>query len=419
MSEFMQRSTVIVGAGIIGICCARYLQLAGEKVTIVDREGIGDGCSHGNAGVLCTFAAQPAATPDVWRKLPKWILDPLGPVSLKLRHLPALLPWLVKFARAAQPQHQKAIGDAMFAVNHPSVELFRQLLSGSGHESLIADSNYVFATRKANAMSLDSPEWRQRAARGTPLKEVSGDELREMEPHVTPAIQKAILQQAHGRVTNPGRLVKVLGEMVMADGGEFLKADVSNGAPRAGGGAWLHTEHGGIECDRLIVCAGAWSQGLAKGFGMDVPLQGERGYHMEFRDPGVSLNNSVHDADHKFVANSMEGGLRCAGTSEFNALAAPPDWRRAQILKKLGQGLLPGLNVDDGEQWMGQRPAVPDSVPVISPAPGNANVIFAFGHGTYGLTGAPMTGRIVTSMATGQPLNIDVSAYHADRELLK
>ena len=219
MSEVIQRSTVIVGAGIVGICSARYLQLAGEKVTIIDRDGIGDGCSHGNAGVLCTFAAQPAATPDVWRKLPKWILDPLGPVSLKLRHLPALLPWLMKFARASQPQYQQAIGDAMFAVNHPCVELFRQLLSGSGHEGLIADSNYVFATRKGHLMSLDNPDWRARAARGTPLEEVTGDELREMEPDVTPDMQKAILQKGHGRVTNPGRLVKVLGEMVLADGG--------------------------------------------------------------------------------------------------------------------------------------------------------------------------------------------------------
>ena len=417
MNDPIQRDAVIVGAGIIGVCVARYMQMAGLKVTLIDRDDIGDGCSYGNAGVLCTFAAQPAATPDVWKKLPGWILDPLGPVSLKLGHLPALLPWLKKFAQAAQPQHQQPIGDAMLTLNNPSVDLFRQLLAGSGHEGLIVDSGYVFATRKAASLQIDSAVWRARAERGTPLSVLDAGELRELEPAISSDFQRAIVQGGHGRVTNPGRLVKVIAEMVLADGGEFIRADVMKAAPRAGGGAWLETTQGGIETDRLVISAGAWSGQLVQQFGIDVPLQGERGYHMEFANPGVVVNNAVHDADRKFVMSSMEGGVRCAGTSEFNSLTAKPDWRRARIMKKLGKAVFPQLNVDEGSEWMGHRPALPDSVPIIGPVPGHENVILAFGHGTYGLTGAPMTGRLVAGLATDERHNIDMQPYRLDRPL--
>ncbi|MEM7405347.1 MAG: FAD-binding oxidoreductase [Pseudomonadota bacterium] len=419
MNDPIQRETVVLGAGIVGICTARYLQMSGVPVTLVDRGDIGDGCSFGNAGVLCTYAAQPAASADVWRKLPGWILNPLGPVSLKLSHLPALLPWLKLFAAAARSGDRGANGDAMFTLNHPSLDLFRQLLAGSGHESLVIDSNYVFATRNRLSQSLEMAEWQERAARGTPLAVLDAEELREMEPDISPDFQGAIAQSGHGRVTNPGRLVKVLGEMVMAEGGEYIQADVRRTAPRIGGGAWLETDRGGIETERLIICAGAFSRDLVKPFGIDVPLQAERGYHMEFRDPGVTVNNAIHDADHKFVTSAMEGGVRCAGTSEFHSLTAKPDWRRAHIMRKLGRMVFPNLNVEDATEWMGHRPAVPDSVPVIGPVPGHQNVILAFGHGTYGLTGAPMTGRLVAGLATNERHNVDMTPYRVDRPLFK
>jgi D-amino-acid dehydrogenase len=417
MNEPIQPETVILGAGIVGVCCARYLQMAGMKVTLIDREEVGAGCSFGNAGVLCTYAAQPMSKPDLWRKLPGWIMDPLGPVSLKLGHLPSLWPWLKKFAIATLPQHQQRIGDAMFTLNNPSIELFRQLLAGSGHENLVVDSGYVFATRKAATLDINAPEWRERARRGTPLSVLDANELRELEPAISPDFQRAIVQGGHGRVTNPGRLVKVIAEMVLADGGEFIQADVLQTAPRADGGAWLETDRGRIETNRLVICTGAWSGKLIRPFGVSVPLEGERGYHMEFRDPGITVNNSVHDADRKFVVSSMEGGVRCAGTSEFNSLTAKPDWRRAQIMKTLGQAAFPGLNIEHGSEWMGRRPAVPDSVPVIGPAPGHEGVILAFGHGTYGLTGAPMTGRLVAGLATKERHNINLEPYRVDRDL--
>jgi len=407
--------TVVLGAGIVGVCCARYLQQRGQSVTLVDRVPIGAGCSFGNAGVLSSWSCEPLAKPGLWKDMPGWLADPLGPVSLKLGYLPWLAPWLLRFARAARPERIAEISDAMFTLNQPTVELFRQLLAGSGHESLVADSSYLFVTRRAGSLDENGPGWTMRRAVGAPITVLGAGELHEMEPDLAPEYVKGIAIGAQGRATNPGRLVRVIGERVLDGGGRFLRADVRALTPRDGGGMTLHTGDGDIDAPRLVLAAGAFSARLLKPLGVNIPLQGERGYHMEFRDPGVTVNNSVHDADRTFVASAMEGGVRCAGTSEFNHLDAEPDMRRARNLTILGKALFPKLNVEHASEWMGRRPTLPDTIPVIGPLPGHPGVILAFGHGHLGLTGAPMTGRLVAAMATGERLNADVTPYRAER----
>ncbi len=406
---------MVVGAGIVGVCCARYLQLAGQPVTLVDRAPPGEGCSFGNAGVLSTWSCEPMARPGLWKDLPRWALDPLGPVSLKVRYLPRLAPWLVRFFAQATPRRMAAISDAMFTLNHPTVELFRQLLAGSGHEGLVADASYLYVSRHREGLDENAWNWRLRRDRGAPVRVLGPAELRELEPDLSPEYVKGIAIGGQGRATNPARLVRVLGELVEADGGTVLQREVRAAQPREDGGARLHTDQGVLEAPRLVIAAGAWSGGLARAFGVQIPLQGERGYHMEFANPGITVHNSVNDADRSFVASSMEGGVRCAGTSEFNSLDAPPDWRRARIMKRLGKALFPKLNVEQGSEWMGRRPTLPDTVPVIGPVAGHPHVLLAFGHGHLGLTGAPMTGRMVAALATGGRLNVDLAPYRPER----
>ncbi len=409
-------NVTVLGAGIVGICIALFLRQRGVSVQLVDREPPGQGCSWGNAGVLSSWSCEPMSRPEIWRSMPRWALDPLGPMALKPRYLPRLVPWLLHFARAGRSvEHIRALSDAMFTLNQSTVELFRKLLAGTGHEDLVRDSDYIIVSRRPGTFNLAALGWRLRREHGAPIETLTGEEVRAVEPALSPEYVCGLRIRTQGRTTNPGRLAKVLAERALAEGVTFRQATVQAVRPDHDSGIRLETDDGILNAARLVIAAGAWSARLARGLGVQIPLEGERGYHMQFADPGIELNNSVNDHDRQFVASSMEEGVRLAGTSEFNGLEAQPDWRRAELLEKLAKKMLPDLNIERGERWMGHRPASPDSVPFIGPVPGHPNVFLACGHGHLGLTGAPMTGQIVAGLLTGERMNVDVTPYRLDR----
>jgi len=214
---------------------------------------------------------------------------------------------------------------------------------------------------------------------------------------------------------DPGAIGKVLVEKFLAAGGTLLQARVQSLKPLEGGRVELQSDSGPLVAERVILSAGPWSAQLLKSHGLKVPLESERGYHIIFSDPGVTLNNSVMVTDSKFVASSMNMGIRCAGTAEFAGLDYPPDYRRAHALTGPAKRLLPKMNTETHEVWMGQRPSFPDTLPAIGDVPGLPGVISAFGHGHLGMTAGPMTGKIVAGLAIGEAPNIDISAYSLSR----
>lgn len=409
------RRALVIGAGLVGICSALELRRCGFEATLVDRQPPAHGCSFGNAGILATRSCVPLSMPGLWRRIPRWTLDPLGPIALKPAYLPRMLPWLARFARAGARERIPALADAILAIASPAIELYRSLLAGSGYEGLVRDASYVFVTRASRPVDLDALEWRLRRERGATAQPLTGAEIRELEPALSPEYRHGVLVPGIGRTVNPGRLGAVLAERFRAEGGAFHQAEVRRLEPGAGGATRVHTDDGILDAPWVVIAAGAFSGRLAAELRFRLPIEGERGYHLHCANPGVELHNCVGDLDRHYAASSMEGGVRLAGTSEFNRLDAPPDWRRAEVLKALGRRLIPDLNVDDASPWMGHRPAVPDSVPVIGPLPGHPRVLLACGHGHLGLTGAPMTGRIIAALASGERMNLDLRPYRPDR----
>ena len=195
----------------------------------------------------------------------------------------------------------------------------------------------------------------------------------------------------------------------------FTRALVHELNPDGSGSFKIRTDQGFFSSPRTVVAGGAWSARLLKPLGVRIPLESERGYHTIFASPGVTLNNSVLDGDGKFAASSMQMGLRCAGTAEFAGLDTAPDYRRAKVIARLAQRMLPDLNAEDVSEWMGSRPSTPDSLPCIGPVPGHAGLFAAFGHGHLGLTQAPMTGRLTSVMVCDQPSPINITPYRLDR----
>ena len=405
----------ILGAGIVGITTALSLTERGFKVALIDRNPPAEGASYGNAGSLSPWSCVPQSMPGLWKSIPGWLLDPEGPIALRTGYAIKFLPWAIKFFQSGQEYRLPAIADAMMALTRPTVTLYRHHLKGTGSEELVRDSVYVHVFRNAADADLSKLGWRMRSERQVPLEVVKGDALREIEPALSQQFGAAVLIKQQGRALDPGGIGKVLAEKAQTMGVSFMRCRVERLFPEAGGAWRIKTDAGPVEANQLVIAMGAWSGKLMQDLGIKAPLEAERGYHLVFRDPGVSLNNAIMNVDAKFVISSMSAGVRCAGTAEFAGVDAAPDYRRARVFKKLAKDMFPDLNVDDVQEWMGPRPSTPDSVPYLGEVPGFANLYAAYGHGHTGMTMAPKTGEIIASLIAGETLGVNMTPYRIGR----
>ncbi|WP_171178985.1 FAD-binding oxidoreductase [Ruegeria sp. HKCCD8929] len=415
MSDTAPPDVTVLGAGIVGICSALSLAERGLRVRLIDRDAPGQATSYGNAGIISPWSVVPQSMPGLWKKVPGWLLDPLGPVTIKPSYLPRVAFWGLRFLYQGRAGRVGQISDAMDLLNRDCVDLYRQHLDGTGHEDLVRDSYYVHAFRNADAADPEAIDYRMRRERGADMERIGAAELRALEPALTPEFQAAILIKEQARAISPGRIGTVLAEKFLAMGGEILRQSVRGILPAESGG-WTYTTEAGTDwTPKLVLAMGVWSAELLKPLGIKVPMQAERGYHVSFRDPGVELNHSIMDMDMKFVASSMEEGLRVAGTAEFAGLDQPINQKRLDGLIKLAKALLPDLQADDIQTWSGQRPSLPDSLPCIGEIEGFPDLIGAFGHSHYGLMMAPKTGRIVADLVANTASNIDLSPFRVRR----
>lgn len=411
----MPDDVTVLGAGIVGICAGLSLIERGFKVTLVDRDAPGQATSFGNAGVISPWSIIPQAMPGVWKQLPKWVLDPLGPASVKPSYLPKLAGWGLRFLAQSSPDNARKNSAAMDFLNRDCVDLFRQHLAGTGHEDLIRDSYYVHAFRDGSAARLEGLDNTLRREAGANLERISGSELQVLEPALSTDFEAAIVIKGQARALSPGKIGAVLADKFRRSGGDVKKAVVHSINPDENKGWTYTTDQGDVSTDKIVLAMGVWSAELLKPLGIKVPLEAERGYHVCFTDPDIELNHSVLDVDRKFVASSMTDGLRVAGNAEFAGLDAPANDKRIQMLIKVARQALPELNTKNYTSWSGQRPSFPDSLPCIGELQGFPGLISAFGHSHYGLMQAPKTGRVVADIIEGLPMNSDLSAYSVAR----
>ncbi len=413
-----QPHATIIGAGIIGVSTAAFLQRTGYRVTLIDRLPPGEGCSFGNAGGVAFAEIMPAMNPGVYRKLPGWLLDPSGPLTIRWSYLPKALPWFMAAARNTLPHRMKSITAARADLAPRVVSDFETLLKTAGHHSLMVYQDTLKLYDTPAQFNGDAHERAVKKSHGFECQTFTGDECREMEP----AIAKTVVHGAfHGGwyfVKNPERVVKSIAEQVVRNGGEIVADDVSAVYSADGKATGLSLkQRGEFPIDRLVVCAGAYSHLLAQQLGEKVLLEAERGYHMVLPNSGISLSRTLTYARTPGAATPMDMGLRLAGTDEFAGLDAAPNWARADALWKVFKRVLPGLNEPDAAttRWMGRRPGTPDSLPVIGPSKRASNVWYGFGHGHMGLTWGPSTGRLISELMTGIKSNIDLSPFRVDR----
>ena len=405
----------VVGAGIVGVCCASYLQREGFDVEIVDPEPPGTMCSHGNAGGICPGSCVPIAGPGMLSKVPAWLLDPEGPLHIRLAYLPRLLPWLVRFLRAGRKSEVRRISASLRALHAQTFAFYEPLLRDAGCLDLLEKHGQLFVYDDDLGPAKDGFSLELRRESGVAIELLDQDELRQLEPSLAPIFKSAVFLPEQGQCKNPGRLVAALADAVLRNGGTWRRASVREVRFAGGRPVALATDAGEIPVQTLVIAAGAWSGKLARQLGSPVPLETERGYHAMVMGAHTGLRIQTMWANRKFVAAPMEDGIRFAGTVEFAGLEAPPDMRRADILLRQGRRMFPQLAEGPVTQWMGHRPSLPDSLPVIGGSPHHDNVFFAFGHGHMGLIGGSVTGLLIADLAANRRPNIDMHAYRVDR----
>lgn len=409
-----EKSVIVLGAGVMGLCAALYLQRSGQKVRVLDPLPPAGGTSYGNAGLISSDTVVPIALPGMLKKVPKWLMDPEGPLSIKPKYLPHVTPWLLRWVGASRMQRVLKISDAMHALHHDSMKCWRDLLGEKHFSELIRPSGQV---RVWDGEAIGSKVEIELSKRyDIPVEILDANRLQEMYPGISKTAKGGLLVPGNGYTVNPQRLVQTLGDLFMQEGGEIIAERVLEVVKEGTGqGFRLITNISNKTTPTLVVATGAWSRYLLDPLGISVPLESERGYHAMMPTPNITLPIPISVKSRGFGLTSMEGGLRAAGTVELAGLTAPPSLRRAEILVEHAKRLFPALQSGEPAYWMGHRPSMPDSLPVLGKVPKMPGLYLAFGHGHFGMTGSPPSARLLSELINDKPPTIDPSPYSCTR----
>jgi D-amino-acid dehydrogenase len=406
---------MVVGAGIVGVCCAVHLRREGHSVSLLEAEEPAAGASRGNAGALSPGSCIPLSMPGLLKDVPGWLIDRNGPLVVRPSYFLQVMPWLFRFIAAGRATRIPQIVDALHALHSPVFDSYMPLLQAAGIEYLIRRTGSLTVYRHRRGLESAMCGWKLRRERGVDFEVLDQRAIHDIVPALANKFECGVFQPQHGYVANPQSLVQRLAEHFTACGGELLIGRAARVEPQNEAVTiWLEDGRR-LEADRVVIAAGASSKPLLDGLGLAIPLETQRGYHLHLPEPGVELPLPVSFADAKFYATPMEHGLRLAGTVEFARPSAKPDFRRARQLGTMAMEWLPGLRLANASEWMGRRPCTPDSLPVIGPLPTDRRILLAFGHGHNGMTSAPTTGRLIADLMADRKPFIDVSPYRPDR----
>jgi D-amino-acid dehydrogenase len=411
------KNILVIGAGIVGVATALWLQRDGHTVTLIDKEGPGAGASQGNAGVLASGSLVPVTVPGLLKKAPGMLMSKNQPLFLKWAYLPKLIPFLFKYMKNANAKSAERISQGLSQLLHDAPDQHLALAHGTEAARYIGAEDYLFGYANKAAFSADRFGWGLRARRGVDFEELDAGALGDYDPNLAGRFGYGVQCKNHGRIKDPGAYVTKLADHFVAQGGALLTKEIKSFDIEDGHCKGIATVDGRITADVYVLTTGAWSSAWQKELGVTVPMESERGYHIEFVNPSITLRSPLMVAGGKFVVHSMEGRMRCAGVIEFGGLENPASSAPIKLLKKQMADLFPEMTYDRIDEWMGHRPATADSLPVIGPSPNAANIFLGYGHQHIGLSGGPKTGRWLAKLSTGAPINTDLTDYAANRRI--
>lgn len=416
-----EKRICIVGAGVIGSYCALQLLRARPniEIKIIDCDPFGyHGASSGNSGGFAVPEVMPRTTLSNLLKVPFWIMSKEAALSIRISYLPKLFPWIWYFVKSSiTPSHfDYAVQNQQQLMKHAYKEQL-EALQPLGLHSLNKEMGAIFIYKTKKSMEKDwQTKMRLVREQGYEMRRLSPADLKQFLPELDPQIRFGVYIPSISYWADPAALLRGLHKHLLESGIEIISGDVcgfSRNKRRVNG---VVTRTGKtLQCDEVVIAAGAWSKKLCLQLGDYVPLDTERGYHTTLENPGIQVNQLLIFNDDNFVATPMDIGLRLAGTVELAGLESKPDYRRTDLLAKKIKYYFPSVNTSKRNEWLGFRPSVPDYLPVIGESPHNDNVFYAFGHNHVGMTQAAVTGTLIQQLITGEKPLVDLLPYSISR----
>jgi len=412
----MNKTAIIVGSGIVGISTAIWLQRYGYSVTLIDRQITKQAASYGNAGVLAASGVIPITVPGLVGKAPKMLFNPLQPLFVRWPYMVRMLPWLKKYLSHCNLGHVNQVALALQPLVKDSLKFHQQLSDGTPAAQFVNPDDYNFLYESMDAYQSDAMAWGLRRELGYEWDILQGPAVAEYDPAMANTKGVLVRLGKHGRIPNPGAYVQSLIEHSVDSGAKQIKGEVVEFIEEGGRVVGVVTaDQEQIKAAAVVVTSGAWSGGLTSKLGLNIPIETERGYHVELINPSIMPRSPTMIASGKFVMTPMNDRLRLAGIVEFGGLDADASDAPLNLLRTRVQETLPGITWDGEDTWLGHRPAPSDSIPLIGELNNRPGVYVGFGHHHVGLTGGPRTGQLLAQLITGQKTDIEMDIYHPQR----
>ncbi|MDZ5451092.1 NAD(P)/FAD-dependent oxidoreductase [Labrys sp. ZIDIC5] len=406
---------IVIGAGVVGLSSAIAAKARGLSVMVLDREGPAAGASAGNAGAFAFTDILPLASPGILKKAPKWLLDPLGPLSVPPAYVLKIAPWMFRFWRACSASrvaHSTAAQTALMDLSKAELEPF---LTQTGTLPMLRKEGNLQVYESQAELEASLPGWAARAAHGIEFRHLDAAGMAAIQPGLAPRFTHGTFTPGWYSIADPKLYTLALADHLRAQGGLIERAEVKALRPCKNGVEILGADGSVRRAAQVVLAAGAFSHRISRTIGEAIPLETERGYNTTLPPGALDLNTQITFGGHGFVVSRLSTGIRVGGAVELGGLDLKPNFRRSEAMLRKAQAFLPGLKPEGGVQWMGFRPSLPDSLPAIGRSSATPRVIHAFGHGHLGLTQSAGTARIVADLLTGHTPAIDIASFSPQR----